>query len=48
MKKKQKLLNLPKLKQDNVRAILGNPSFDSLVEKILDRKRMEPKKKKNK
>jgi hypothetical protein len=48
MKKKQKLLNLPKLKQDNIRAILGNPLFDSLVEKILDRKRQEPKKDKKK
>ena len=46
MKKKQKLLNLPKLKQDNIKAILGNPLFDSLVEKILDRKGMESKKKK--
>ena len=43
MKKKIKLSNLPKLKQDNIKAILGNPLFDSLVEKILDRKRMEPK-----
>ena len=48
MKKKQKLLNLPKLKQDNIKAILGNPLFDSLVEKILDRKRHEPKKDKKK
>ena len=48
MKKKIKLSNLPKLKQDNIKAILGNPLFDSLVENILDRKRMEPKKKKNK
>ena len=47
MKKKIKLLNLPKLKQDNIKAILGNPLFDSLVEKILDRKRMGSKKKKN-
>ena len=48
MKKKQKLLNLPKLKQDNIKAILGHPLFDSLVEKILDRKRQEPKKDKKK
>ena len=48
MKKKLKLLNLPKLKQDNIKAILGNPKRDSLVEKILDRKRMEPKSKEKK
>tara|TARA_R100000278_G_scaffold69620_1_gene55173 strand:- start:548 stop:700 length:153 start_codon:yes stop_codon:yes gene_type:complete len=46
MKKKIKLLNLPKLKQDNIKALLGNPTLDSLVEKILDRKRAEPKKNK--
>ena len=48
MKKKIRLLNLPKLKQDNIKAILGNPLFDSLVEKILDRKKMETKSKKKK
>ena len=48
MKKKIKLSSLPKLKQDNIKAILGNPLFDSLVEKILDRKRMESKNKKKK
>ena len=45
--KKQKLLNLPKLKQDNVKAILGNPTTDSLVEQIINRRRKEKKKKKN-
>ena len=42
------LSNLPKLKQDNIKAILGNPRLDSLVENILDRKRREPKKDKKK
>jgi hypothetical protein len=48
MKKKLKLLNLPKLKQDNIKAILGNPKRDSLVEKILERKKMEIKEAKKK
>ena len=48
MKKKIKLSSLPRLKQDNIKAILGSPLIDSLVEKILDRKRMEPKKEKKK
>ena len=48
MKKKIKLSSLPRLKQDNIKAILGNPVLDSLVEKILDRKRMESKSKKKK
>ncbi len=45
--KKRKLLNLPKLKQDNIKAILGNPIMDNLVEQIINRKRKEKKKKKN-
>ena len=48
MKKNIKLSNLPKLKQDNIKAILGHPLFDILVEKILDRRRQEPKKDKKK
>jgi hypothetical protein len=46
MKKKIKLLSLLKLKQDNIKSILGNPKMDGLVEKILERKRIELKKKK--
>ena len=48
MKKKQKLLNLPKLKQDNIKAILGDTKMDSLVEQILARKKVELKKEKKK
>ena len=44
MKKKQRLLNLTKLKQDSIKYILGDPIRDSLVEKILDRKRRSFKK----
>jgi hypothetical protein len=41
-------LNLPKLRQDNIKAILGDIKMDSLVEQILARKKVELKKEKKK
>ena len=36
--KKKKLLDLPPLQQDLIKATLGNPKLDSLVENIIRRK----------
>ena len=44
---KKRLLNLPPLQQDLIKATLGNPKLDSLVENIIKRKRSENAKKKN-
>ena len=43
---KKRLLNLPPLQQDLIKATLGNPKLDSLVENIIKRKIKENKKKK--
>ena len=43
---KKTLLNLPPLQQDLIKATLGNPKLDSLVENIIKRKRSESAKKK--
>ena len=43
---KKTLLNLPPLQQDLIKATLGNPKLDSLVENIIKRKIKENKKKK--
>jgi hypothetical protein len=39
--KKKTLLSLPPLQQDLIKATLGNPKLDSLVENIIKRKRAE-------
>ena len=36
--KKKRLLHLPPLQQDLIKATLGNPKLDSLVENIIRRK----------
>ena len=43
---KKRLLNLPPLQQDLIKATLGNPKLDSLVENIIKRKIKENKEKK--
>jgi len=39
-----KIIHLPKLKQDIIKSILGNPKLDSIVENIIKRKQEEKKK----
>ena len=39
-----KLIHLPKLKQDIIKSILGNPKLDNIVENIIKRKQAEKKK----
>ena len=39
-----KLIHLPKLKQDIIKSILGNPKLDNIVENIIKRKQEEQKK----
>ena len=36
-----KIIHLPKLKQDIIKSILGNPKLDSVVENIIKRKQQE-------
>jgi len=43
--KKRTLLNLPPLQQDLIKATLGNPKLDSLVENIIKRKIKDKKNK---
>ena len=43
--KKKTLLNLPPLQQDLIKATLGNPKWDSLVDNIIKRKLYAKKKK---
>ena len=43
---KKTLLNLPPLQQDLIKATLGNPKLDSLVENIIKRKLKDEQKKK--
>ena len=40
-----KLIHLPKLKQDIIQSILGNPKKDGIVENIIKRKQKENKEK---
>ena len=43
--KKKRLLHLPPLQQDLIKATLGNPRLDSLVENIIKRKIKDKKNK---
>jgi hypothetical protein len=43
--KKKTLLSLPPLQQDLIKATLGNPKWDSLVENIIKRKIKDKKNK---
>ena len=43
--KKKTLLSLPQLQQDLIKATLGNPKWDSLVENIIKRKIKDKKNK---
>ena len=43
--KKKPLLSLPPLQQDLIKATLGNPKWDSLVENIIKRKIKDKKNK---
>tara|TARA_R110002020_G_scaffold453975_2_gene669221 strand:- start:392 stop:574 length:183 start_codon:yes stop_codon:yes gene_type:complete len=36
-----KIIHLPKLKQDIIKSILGNPKLDGIVENIIKRKQQE-------